>query len=140
MRPRSPEVGNRRSDSLIILGGIGIHISGICKLALGGRVDTMDLASRKRLQGGQLQGLGQSIDSSMLEELIASLVNLRSAWIFLQITGSSYLAGKVIACVQKFEEASDSIQLLVYKVNATFLAISVCGLAICLMILQKHYR
>lgn len=55
MTPRSPEIGHRRPDSLIILLRMGIDVSRIRDLALGGGVDAVDLAGRERLQEWQLQ-------------------------------------------------------------------------------------
>lgn len=44
MAAGGPEVGDRGTDGSILLGGELVDVAGIGDLALGSRVDTMDLA------------------------------------------------------------------------------------------------
>jgi hypothetical protein len=102
---------------------VPIYISSVGDLALGSRVDAVDLAGCQRLQTGHLEGLGQSVDSGMLEELVASLVDKRGIGITLKIAGVREFAGKVVASVEKFEEASDGIEVFVSEDNCALLVL-----------------
>lgn len=77
MRSRSPEVRNRSPNRSIVLVRVRIHVSGIGNLSLRSRVHAVDLAASQALESWQVESLAQSVDTSVLEELITSLVDGR---------------------------------------------------------------
>ena len=117
----SPKVRDRSTDGSVVLVGVRIHVSCICDLAFGGGVDQVDLGAGERLQRREVEGLGERVNASMLEQLISSLINFRGIWISLQVSGIGDFAGKVVASVQVFEEASYGIEVFVNQVYSTVL-------------------
>jgi hypothetical protein len=99
MRPRSPEVRNRGANSLIVLLRICIHISGICNLPLGRRIDTVDLGRCEGLECWKVEGLTQSIDTSVLEKLVARLVNCWGMGVLLKLAGAADSAREIVSRV-----------------------------------------
>lgn len=99
MTPSRPEIRNRRADRGIVLISVRIHVSGVRDLALGSRVDAVDLAGSQRLEEREVQGFGERVDACVFEELVACLVDLGGGGVALEIARVDDLAREVVACV-----------------------------------------
>ena len=119
MRPRGPEVGHRSTNGSVVLGGEGIYVSGVRDLALGRGVDTVNLRAGEVLQPGNLELLGERVDTGMLKELVSSFIHLRDAVVGLQLALAGDLLGEVVAGVEKFEEAANGIDIVASEFNLT---------------------
>jgi hypothetical protein len=97
--PRGPEIRNRCPDCSIILVRVCVDVPGVCDLALGGRVHAVDLRRSEGLEGGQAERFGERVDSCVLEELVACLVDFGRVRVSLEISCARELAGKVVSSI-----------------------------------------
>lgn len=117
MAPRRPKVGHGRADGRVVLGGELVHVASVRDLALGGRVDTVDLAARKILEVGETKLLGDGVHARVLEELVAREVDLGDGGVLLERALARNLLGEVIACVQELEKAPHGVDVIVGKLD-----------------------
>lgn len=75
MRSCRPKVGHRRTNRGVVQGGVGVNVARILDFALDRGADAMDLGRGQRLEGGNAPFLRQSVDSRVLEELGARVVD-----------------------------------------------------------------
>lgn len=119
-----------------------IDISSICDFALGSGIDAVNFGRRERFEGWHIESFSKGVNTSMLQELISSLINIRGAGISFQVSRAGDLSGEIIASVEEFEKASDSVEVFVNEVNSTLLLI-VLETSIChrsMKYLQKLHR
>ena len=95
----SPKIGDRGTDGGIVLLGVSVDVSGVCDLALCGGVDAVDLGGCERLESWEIERLAESVDPSMLQELVAGLINFRRGWVSFEVAGASNLAREVVTSV-----------------------------------------
>lgn len=107
-----PEIGDRRADGCVGIGGVGIDIAGVGDLALGCGVDAVDLGGGEGAQVGDLELVGQGVDAGVLEELLAGLVDLGKRGVIFELSLARNLPGEVVAGVEVFEEAADCVDFL----------------------------
>jgi len=81
----------------------------------------VDFAGGEGFEGGEGKGIAEGIDTGVLEQLVACLVNERRSGVALEIAGPGDLAGEVVACVEEFEEAAYGVEIFVYEVDSAFL-------------------
>ena len=121
---RGPEVGNRSADRGVVLAGELVYVARVSNLALGRRVDAVDLARGEVLEMGQTELLGKSVDLGVLEKLIAARVDLGNRWVLLKRALARDLLREVVARVQKLEEASNGIDVLAGELNLAGLCVT----------------
>lgn len=119
MRTVGPEVGDRGTNGSVAIRGVSVHVAGVRDLALGCRVDAVDLGAGEGAQVGDLELLGQGIDTSVLQELIAALVDLRDRGIGFEGTLAGNLPGEIVASIQELEEAADSVNVFGCELQLT---------------------
>lgn len=107
----SPEVGDGGTDGGVVLGGELVDVAGVGDLALGGRVDAVDLVGREVLEVGEAELLGDGVHARVLEKLLAREVDLGNRGVLLQRALAGNLLGEVIACVQELEEAAHGVDV-----------------------------
>lgn len=127
VRPCCPEARDRRADLLVLLLSVSIDVAGVGNLALGGRVDAVDLGAGEGLEVVDAELLRQGVDAGVLEELVAGVVDGRGSWIVFEDALTGELLGEVLSGVEEFEKAAYSIDVLVGKVDLAGLAWSVDG-------------
>jgi hypothetical protein len=109
MTSRRPEVRNRRPDRSVVLVRVCVDVSGVCDLALRSGVHAVDLRGGQCLQCGQAERFSESVDSCVLKELVARLVDFWCVRVLFKVSCARDLAGEVVACVEEFKEASNSV-------------------------------
>ena len=119
VRPCRPEARNRRAHRRVVLGGVLVHVASIGNLAPGSRVDAVDLGARERLETVHTILLGECVYAGVLEQLVAHVIDTRGSRIGLEVARAGYLLGEVFARVQEFEEAADSLNVLIRKLDLT---------------------
>lgn len=75
VRARSPEACNGGANCSVVIACEGVDVASICDLALGGRVDAVDLRAREGLESSDTKLLGERVDTGMFEELVATVVD-----------------------------------------------------------------
>lgn len=95
----SPKIGDRGTDGGIVLLGVSVDVSGVCDLALCGGIDAVNLGGCERLESWEVERLAESVDSSMLQELVTCLIDFRRGWVSLEVARASNLAREVVASV-----------------------------------------
>ena len=117
MAAGGPEVGDRSAHRGVLLAGVLVDVAGVGDLALGGRVDAVDLAAGQAPKLVHAELLREGIDARVLEELLARLVHGRQGGIGLERALSRQLLRKVVAGVQVLEEASDGVVFLARELD-----------------------
>lgn len=112
-----PEVGDGRAHRRVLLAGVLVDVAGVRDLALGGRVDAVDLAARQALELVHAELLGYRVDARMLEQLLARLVDGRQGGVRLEQALAGQLLGEVVAGVEVLEEAADGVDLVAHELN-----------------------
>lgn len=112
MAAGGPERGNGGADRRVLLGRELVHVAGIGDLALGRRVDAVDLARRQALEVGKAKLLGERIHLGVLEELVARHVDVGDRGVLLERALAGHLLGEVVARVEELEEAADGLNVL----------------------------
>lgn len=97
MRPCSPEAGNGRADRSVVGASVGVDVAGVGDLALGGRVDAVNLGAGEGAQCVDTKLLGKSVDARVLEELVARVVDGRGRGVVLEDALAGYLLGEILA-------------------------------------------
>lgn len=115
----SPEARDGCANSGIVGAGIGIDVTGVGDLALGSRVDAVDLGARKSLEARDAKLLGKCVDAGVLEELVAAVVDRGNRGVRLEDALARELPGEVFASVEEFEEASDGIDVVIWELDLT---------------------
>ena len=72
----------------------------------------MDLGGGEGAQVRDLELLGQGVDSRVLQELLAGLVDLWYGGVSLELSLAGDLLGEVVARVEIFKEAADCVYIL----------------------------
>ena len=116
MRPCSPEAGNGRANLLVILACVGVDVTGVSDLALGGGVDAVDLGAGEGLEGVDAELLRQGVDASVLEELVARVIDGGGSRVVFEDALARELLGEVLARVEELEEAAYGVDVLVGEV------------------------
>lgn len=119
-----PEVGDGGADGGVVLAGVLVDVAGVRDLALGRRVDAVDLAAGQAAQLLHPELLGQGVHARVLQQLLARLVDRRDRRVLLQHALARQLFREVVAGVQKFEEAAHSVELFGYKIDLSRLGIA----------------
>ena len=70
-----PEVGDRGTHGGVLLAGVLVDVAGVGDLALGGRVDAVDLAAGQTPKFVHAELLCEGVDAGVFEELYARLVD-----------------------------------------------------------------
>lgn len=96
---RGPEVGDWRAHRGVVLAGVLVDVTRVCDLALGGRVDAVDLAAREALELVHAEPLGYRVNARVLEQLLARLVDGRQGGVRLEQALARQLLGEVVASV-----------------------------------------
>ena len=128
-----PEGRDGLADGRVVARSGGVDVSRVGDLALGGRVDTMDLRVRQRLQflvrdgqrqrsrrqhrrprGAlatyrQIEPSGQGVDASVHEQLLARVVDGWGVGVLLERSRAGELLGKVFTGVEVLQQAADRI-------------------------------
>lgn len=117
MTARSPELGHRGANGSVVLVCVCVNIASVCDLALGCRIDTMNLAGRQTLELFRAKLLCQGINARMLQQLIARLVYGRYARLVFELARARDLLGIVVAGIQKLEEASYGVNVVARELN-----------------------
>lgn len=99
VRAGSPEACDGRAHVGIVDPSVAVDVAGVGNLALGRRVDAVNLGARQGLELVDTVLLGDCVDARMLEQLVAAVVDCRKAWIGLEDALSWQLPGKVFAGV-----------------------------------------
>lgn len=108
-----PEVGDGHADGRVLGRRVLVDVAGVGDLALGGRVDAVDLARRQVLEAGQAELVGQRVHARVLEQLVARHVHLGDRRVLLERPLAGNLAREVVARVQELEEAADRVEVFV---------------------------
>ena len=109
MRPRGPEAGDGRAHRRVVGARVRVDVAGVGDLALGRRVDAVDLGARECAQGADAELLGEGVDARVLEELVARVVDGRRRRVVLEDALAGELLGEVLARVEELEEAADGL-------------------------------
>jgi hypothetical protein len=117
MRPRGPEAGDGRAHRRVVGARVGVDVAGVGDLALGRRVDAVDLGAREGAQGAHAEPVGEGVDARVLEELVARVVDGRRRRVVLEDALAGELLGEVLARVEEFEEAADGLDRLVCELD-----------------------
>lgn len=117
MRPRRPKVGHGRANGGVVLGGELVHVARVRNLALGRRVDAVDLGRSQVLEVGEAKLLGNRVDARVLEQLLARQVDLGDRRVLLERALAGNLFGEVVACIQKLEEAAHGVDVVVRELD-----------------------
>lgn len=112
MTARSPELGHRGANGRVVLVCVCVNIASVGDLALGCRIDTMNLAGRQTLELFHAKLLCQGINARMLQQLIARLVYGRYARLCFELARAWDLLGIVVARIEKLEEASYGVNVV----------------------------
>ena len=75
MAAGSPEVGDGGAHGGVLLAGVLVDVAGVGDLALGGRVDAVDLAAGQTPKFVHAELLCEGVDAGVFEELYARLVD-----------------------------------------------------------------
>lgn len=119
VRARSPEARDRGANRGVVVVGESIDVASVCDLALGGRVDAVDLGAREGLEAVDAKLVGEGVDAGVLEELVAAVVDGRDGGIGLEDALAWELLGEVLARVEVLEEASDGVDVVFGELNLT---------------------
>ena len=112
MRPRGPEAGNGRPHLGVVGARVGVDVARVGDLALGGRIDAVDLGAGERAQGADAKLLAEGVDTRVLEELVARVVDGRRRGVVLEDALAGELLGEVLARIEEFEEDADGLDVL----------------------------
>jgi hypothetical protein len=115
----SPEARDGCANGSIVGAGIGVDVAGVGDLALGSRVDAVDLGAREGLEARDAKLLGECVDAGVLEELVAAVVDRGDRGVRLEDALAGELLREVFASVEEFEEASDSVDVVVWELDLT---------------------
>lgn len=116
MAAGGPEVGDGGADGGVVPAGVLVDVAGVGDLALGRRVDAVDLAAREAPQLVHAELLGQRVDARMLQQLLTCLVYGGYGGVLLQQSLARQLLREVVARVEEFEEAADGVELVGWEV------------------------
>lgn len=112
-----PERSDGGADRRVLLGRELVNVAGVGDLALGRRVDAVDLARRQALEVGKAELLGERVHLGVLEELVARHVDVGNRGVLLERALARHLLGEVIARVEELEEAADGVNVLAGKLD-----------------------
>ena len=118
-----PEVGHGRTNGRVLLGRVLVDVAGVGDLALGSRVDAMDLARGEVLEQCESKFLRQGVDLGVLEELLARHVDVGDRGVLLQRSLAGHFLGEIVAGVEEFEEAANGLEVFVGKLDLTGLRV-----------------
>jgi len=112
-----PEDGDGSAHRLVLGACVLVDVASVGDLALGSRVDAVDLAAGQVLELVDAQLLGQRVHARVLEELLARLVDGRQRGVLLQLPLARQFLGEVVTRIQVLQEAADGIELFGRKIN-----------------------
>jgi hypothetical protein len=75
VRTRSPEARDGSADRSVVIASKSVDVASVCDLALGGRIDAVDLRAREGLESSDTKLLGEGVDTGVLEQLVATVVD-----------------------------------------------------------------
>lgn len=117
----SPEARDGCANGGIVGAGVGVDVAGIGDLALGSRVDAVDLGARESLEAQDAKLLGECVNAGVLEELIAAVVDRGDRGIGLEDALAGELLREVFASVEELEEASDGVNVIFWELDLAWL-------------------
>lgn len=119
MRAHGPELCDGCADGGVVLAGVGVDVARVGNLALGRRVDAVNLGAGERAEAGNTEFLSQGVDARVLQQLCAVRIDFGSRGILLEGARTGDLAGEVLSRVEELEEASDRVKVFTDELNLT---------------------
>lgn len=95
----SPKVGDWCAHRGVVCFGVLVDVASIGELALGGRIDAVDLAACQAPEFIHAKPLSYRVDAGMLEELFTGLVYGWQGGVWLKRTLARHFLGEVVAGV-----------------------------------------
>lgn len=114
-----PERSHRFPDRLVVGRGVRVDIASIGKLTLRAAVDAVDFGVGEVFQRRDSQFLGEGVDASVFQKLLATVVDLPDD--LLLLTGDR--AGGIIAGILVLQEVTEGFDVLVWEFNAPLVSL-----------------
>lgn len=124
-----PEAGDGGAHRGVVGARVGVNIARVGELALGRRVDAVDLGLGELLQELHAELLGEGVDARVAQQVVARLVDARHARVMLEHALPRYLAREVLAGVEELEEASHGVVVFLGELNLSGLHVGAHALA-----------